>query len=81
MNIELPIAKLVRIAKTKTYLTAREMEILTMCADGLNNKQIASALYITTDTVDTHNRSIIGYLEARNMKNAIAIAFRSKLID
>lgn len=61
-------------------LTEREKEVLTLTANGENMKMIADLLYITTDTVDKHSRNIVSKLQARNMKHAVAIALRKKII-
>lgn len=40
--------------KDATTLTSREIEILTLIATGFKNEQIASQLFISTNTVKTH---------------------------
>lgn len=47
-------------------LTKRELEIATLVADGLRNKEIAQRLYIEIQTVKNHIHNI---LEKLNMKN------------
>ncbi len=61
-------------------LTEREREVLQLTANGENMKMIADLLYITTDTVDKHSRNIVSKLQARNMKHAVAIGIRKKII-
>lgn len=41
-------------ARGSDALTPRERRIATMAADGLGNREIAEALFITTKTVETH---------------------------
>jgi ATP/maltotriose-dependent transcriptional regulator MalT len=41
-------------------LSARELEVLLLAAEGLSNKEIAEALFLSCDTIDTHNRNLIG---------------------
>lgn len=62
-------------------LSGREKEVLQLAANGLSNKQIARALFVTDDTVDTHNRNIVAKLNASNMKNAVAIGIRNSIIN
>lgn len=69
------------LRKSLFALSVRELEVLQLAAEGLSNKEIAEALFLSCDTIDTHNRNLIGKLRARNMKNAIAIALRTKLIQ
>lgn len=61
-------------------LSSREIEVLQLAAEGLSNKQIGDNLNISEDTIDTHNRSIVAKLGARNMKQAIAMGIRGKII-
>lgn len=62
-------------------LSERETEILKLSAEGHSLKQIAVLLNISEDTVDTHSRNVVSKLEAKNMKHAIANAFRNGIID
>jgi DNA-binding CsgD family transcriptional regulator len=41
-------------ARGSDALTPRERRIAAMAADGLGNREIAEALFITTKTVETH---------------------------
>ena len=66
--------------RRKINLSDREIEILVLVADGHSNKEIAKTLGITTDTVDKHNRNIVEEIKAKNMKHAVAIAVRNKVI-
>ena len=43
-------------------LTEREMEVATLAAKGMSNKEIASALYITESTVKFHLRTVFSKL-------------------
>ena len=44
-------------------LTARELEVLALIAEGRTDRGIASALYITPKTVEAHVRSIFRKLD------------------
>jgi DNA-binding NarL/FixJ family response regulator len=58
-------------------LSAREHEVLRLLADGLTDRDIASALTISPRTVETHVSSIIHKLGARNRSEA-ARHYRSR---
>ena len=58
-------------------LTEREQQVLTMMADGLANKEIASRLGISTHTVKFHISSILGKLGASSRTEAVSIGMRS----
>jgi len=55
-------------------LTRREREVLELVAQGLTNKEIASALVITTNTVKRHLKAIFGKLEVHTRSAAAAKA-------
>jgi DNA-binding NarL/FixJ family response regulator len=55
-------------------LTRREREVLELVAQGLTNKEIASALVVTTNTVKRHLKAIFGKLEVHTRSAAAAKA-------
>ncbi len=57
-------------------LSEREREVLGLLAEGLRNREIADALFITEATVKTHVRHILEKLRFRNRAEAAAYAAR-----
>jgi DNA-binding NarL/FixJ family response regulator len=62
-------------------LTPRELEVLKLLADGLGQKKIAQALFITPKTVATHIQRILTKLDVHSRAEAVAYAHRSRLFD
>ena len=62
-------------------LTARELDVLRLLAEGLPNKAIAVRLGISDQTVKFHVASIGGKLGARNRTDAVRLAIRRGLIE
>lgn len=62
-------------------LTDREVEILNYVADGYSNKQIASKLDISEQTIKNHITSIMTKLNANARTQAVVIAVRKGLIS
>ena len=60
-------------------LSRREREVLGLVAQGANNKQIASELFISENTVKTHLRNIMERLHVAKRTQAVAYAIRSGL--
>jgi PAS domain S-box-containing protein len=53
-------------------LTSRQLEILALVAEGLNNNEIASRLYLTESTIKWHVRKILRALGVANRAQAVA---------
>ena len=62
-------------------LTDREMEVLKLVAQGLNNRDIAKELFISENTVKNHVRNILEKLQIHSRMEAVMIAVRQKLIE
>jgi predicted ATPase/DNA-binding CsgD family transcriptional regulator len=61
-------------------LTAREVEVLRLVAQGLSNVQVAEQLVISPRTVNTHLTSIYGKIQAPSRSAATRYAIEHKLI-
>lgn len=61
-------------------LTPRELEVLDLISEGLQNSEIAERLFVTERTVKFHVSSILAKLGADNRTEAVAIAARRGLI-
>ena len=62
-------------------LTDREMEVLKLVAQGLNNRDIAKELYISENTVKNHIRNILEKLHLHSRMEAVVYAVREKMIE
>ncbi|CAB5009561.1 unannotated protein [freshwater metagenome] len=61
-------------------LSHRELEVLTLAAEGLSNQDIGELLVITSRTVATHLEHILAKLEVPNRAAAAAYALREGLV-
>lgn len=62
-------------------LTDREMEVLRLVAEGLNNREIGSRLFISENTVKNHIRNILEKLHLHSRMEAVVYAVREKMIE
>lgn len=62
------------------HLTKRQVEVLKLLAEGKTNREIASSLDITEETVKTHIRDILSKFNVHHRTQAIAIALREGLL-
>lgn len=61
-------------------ITRREKEILGMIAEGLTNAEIATKLFISVATVNTHRKSLLVKFEAKNTAILIGKAVKQGII-
>jgi DNA-binding NarL/FixJ family response regulator len=59
-----------------TPLSPREVQIVGLIADGLNNAQIGARLYLAEDTIKTHVTRVLARMEAVNRAHAVALAYQ-----
>jgi len=62
-------------------LTERELEVLSLMVEGLNNLQIAARLTVSPSTVKSHVSSILSKLEVTSRTEAVSLALRNRLVS
>lgn len=66
------------LAKIKS-LTRREYEVLTLLAEGINNKEIADKLYISEKTVKNHVSNIFKKIKVNDRIQAAIFAYKNNI--
>jgi NarL family two-component system response regulator LiaR len=61
-------------------LSQRELEVLKLIVEGYSNPEIASALYLSANTIKTHVRGIMNKLAVDDRVQAAVVALRSGLV-
>lgn len=61
-------------------LTGRELEVLALMIEGLNNTQIASQLIVSPSTIKSHVSNILAKLGATSRTEAVTLALRNQLL-
>ncbi|MDP9350256.1 MAG: LuxR C-terminal-related transcriptional regulator, partial [Chloroflexota bacterium] len=62
-------------------LTPREREVLQALADGLNDKEIAQRLHISSETARTHMVNILSKLGVNSRLQALVFAIRHRAVQ
>jgi len=61
-------------------LTERELEVLALMVEGLNNTQIAGRLTVSPSTVKSHVSNILAKLGVASRTEAVSLALRNRII-
>jgi NarL family two-component system response regulator LiaR len=61
-------------------LTERELEVLSLMVEGLNNTQIAARLTVSPSTVKSHVSNILARLGVASRTEAVILALRNRLV-
>ena len=65
----------------KEGLTARELSVLKLVAEGNSNRDVGRELFISEETVKTHMRSIMEKLHAVDRTHAVTVATRRGFLE
>jgi Response regulator containing a CheY-like receiver domain and an HTH DNA-binding domain len=77
----IPACDIATSGERRLAMTRREMETLSLLAEGLTSNEIGSTLGLSAHTVDWYVNGIQQKLAARNRHHAVAIAFRMGLVS
>lgn len=67
-------------ASAKVTISPREKQIIEFISLGLNNKEIAEKILLSTSTVDAHRYNILKKLEVKNTAEMITKAIKLKIL-
>ena len=74
------VQRILAARANSTPLTAREVEVLQLIAEGCRNKEVADALGIREETAKVHVKNIFGKLEVSDRTAAVTLALRRGII-
>lgn len=66
--------------KQKDGISDREKEVIKYVAQGMSNAAIGSELFLSSRTIESHRRNILGKLELKNTAELISYAIKHKWI-
>ncbi len=61
-------------------ITRREKEVLLLICDGFTNPEIAEKLFVSLPTINTHRKSLLAKLKAKNVAALVKIAMQNGLV-
>ena len=75
------VASILAAKKSDVIFTSRQLQVLKLMTQGLNNTQIGKALCISPYTARFHVSEILSKLVVSNRTEAVALALRQKLVQ
>lgn len=69
------------VLECSMWLTQREKEVLREIAAGMQTREIAERLHVSVNTVESHRKSLMLKLEARNAVELVVKAIRMGLVQ
>jgi two-component system NarL family response regulator len=74
------IAEVLAARATQSTLSAREIQVVQLIAQGYRNKEIATELHITEETAKVHVRRVFAKLNVNDRTAAVRVALRRGII-
>ena len=62
-------------------LSAREMEVFKLFAEGFSNREIADKLFISVRTVETHKNNIMKKINLKTTVDLVKFAIKNNIIE
>jgi len=62
-------------------LTERELEVLALMVEGLNNTQIAGRLSVSPSTIKSHVSNILSKFGVASRNEAVTLALRKRIVS
>jgi DNA-binding NarL/FixJ family response regulator len=69
-----------RVRAQQPTLTSRELEVLTLIVQGCRNREVASTLGISEETVRVHVKNIFSKLDVSERTEAVSVALRRGIV-
>jgi two-component system, NarL family, nitrate/nitrite response regulator NarL len=71
----------IKTETTAAHLTIREKEIIQLLEKDLSNKEIATTLFLSVRTVETHRKNILKKTDTNNLLSLLKWAYEHKIIS
>jgi DNA-binding NarL/FixJ family response regulator len=65
----------------EVHLTDREKDVLKLIAQEYSTQEIATTLFISVNTVETHRKNLLGKLQAKNIAGLVKFAIQTGLVS
>lgn len=80
-DVSVRISNMIKNVEGAESISEREKEIIVCLVQGMSNKEIASHLFISVNTVITHRRNIVRKLQIHSLAGLTIYAIVNNLID
>lgn len=78
---EQDLSRAAELVPSIAHLTRREREVLQLLAEGKSNKEIGTALGISTKTAETHRAKLMAKLHVHSIAELVRYAIRNQIVE
>lgn len=75
-----PETKIIRLNRYSAMISKREIEVLRLIANEYTTKEIATQLFVSPHTIDSHRKKLMEKWDVKNSAGLVRVGFQSGVL-